>query len=89
MKKKKKLYAFGDYAKKKKKKKKKKVYGFPPGPERTTNILYIIIYIYREREKVTVDSPRRLASITPRKCYSIGASEGEFYIDGFVLRQFI
>ena len=24
-----------------------------------------------------------------RKCYSIGVNEGEFYIGGFVLRQFI
>ena len=34
------------------------VYGVPLGPEYTTNI-----YIYIEREEVTVDSLRKLASL--------------------------
>ena len=69
----------------------------PPGPEHTTNIIYI--YIEREREKqretekVTVDSLRRVASlaiiiIIIRK-YSIVTSKGKFYIGSFVLLKFI
>ena len=38
-------------------------------------------------EQVCVRPSSHLYTI--RKCYSIGASEGEFYIDGFVLLKFI